>query len=151
MRNKSILALLVVFIALLTINVNAEDQKDTTTLTGTVVVSNRLKPELTVGNDKYLLMIPRFIEMKDGDTITVEGYVEKNFRMPRDYYFENNDNSNDNTYVFVTKATVNGNSYDMNELRKEWQNGGPRGDRDDMRRGPRGGGMGSGRGPGYCW
>ena len=149
MRNKSMFVLLVVFITLLAINVNAEDQRETLTLTGKVIVSNRIKPELTVGNDKYLLMIPRFIEIKDGDTITAEGYVEKNLRMPHEYYY----GTTDNTYLFVTKATINGKSYDFNELRKNWQERGPWGTPDDMRRSPRGGrkSRDSGRGPGYRW
>lgn len=80
---------------------------DKVTLTGTVTVSNKLHPELKVGSKLYYLMVPRYylddIEVKDGTSVTVEGFVATGVPML---------NEKDEA-VLVTKATIDGKEYDL--------------------------------------
>jgi hypothetical protein len=98
-------------------------------LTGTVAFHNLVHPTLKSGDKLYELMVPRFLVyqagLKEGAQVTVEGYQVSG--MPR--WDQGDDN---NTDVFVTKATIDGKDYDLSQFR-----------------GPMGGyGFGDGRGPG---
>jgi len=80
---------------------------DKVTLTGTVAVSNKFYPELKVDSKLYYLMVPRFylddIEVKDGTSVTVEGFVATGVPML----------SEKDEAVLVTKATIDGKEYEV--------------------------------------
>lgn len=80
------------------------------TLSGTVKVTNLIHPVLSSGGKDYFLMVPHFLTfdsgVKDGSQVKIEGY--KTTDLPR---FAAADDKN--TYVWVTKATVDGKDYDL--------------------------------------
>jgi hypothetical protein len=80
---------------------------DKVTLTGTVAVTNKFHPELKVDSKLYYLMVPRFalddIEVKDGATVTVEGFAVTGVPMVGE----------EAEAVLVTKAVIDGKEYDI--------------------------------------
>jgi hypothetical protein len=107
-----------------------EFSEETITVTGQLYFENRMHPELKSGADEYELLVPRFrayeLDLEDGQTVTVEGYAVEG--MPC-YGWE--DEEHDELHIWVTKAVIDGEEYDLE--------GGPRMD-------PRWGMMGSGWG-----
>lgn len=100
-------------------------------LTGTVMIDDEGFPVLKSGNEEYVLMYPNFlddeIDVQDGDEVTVEGFIAPHPRRGT---------ANDVTYLRVTKATIDGEEYEI-----------PYGPRDGGRRS---GGKGFGPGRGGC-
>ena len=83
-------------------------------LTGKVNTINRIHPVLVSDNKEYLLMLPRFFALKEGEEITVEGYQYDNDRIRMPYYFNNDV---DFTLLYVDKLTANGKTYNINDFR----------------------------------
>ena len=105
---------------------------ETVNLTGTLKFQLSGHPELVTDDGTYELMYPHFldydVDVADGDTVSVEGYLIPEPRFQDD----------DGNYVRVTKATIGGEEYDLSEI----TTGGMRGhmDRQDfMGRGQSGG------------
>jgi hypothetical protein len=103
-------------------------------LRGSVTFENLIHPTLKSGDKVYELLVPRYLAyqagLKDGAEIAVEGYEVKD--MPAWAGLEDNE-----TAVFVTKATINGKDYDLSQYHRGMMGGyGP------------GGRMMGGRGPG---
>ena len=98
---------------------------ETVSVTGTLELNADDRPELVANDGVYELMYPYYlsdgIEVKDGDTITVEGIL-----MPGPRFEEGDEN-----HLRVTKAIINGKEYDLNDA----ANGGRRA---PMSRGMRG-------------
>jgi hypothetical protein len=106
-------------------------------LTGSVAFQNLIHPTLKSGDKVYDLMVPRYlvyqVDLKEGATVTVEGYQVRG--MPP--WAQGDD---DNIDVWVTKATINGKEYDLSQFRGPMAGGYGYG---------RGRGMMGGRGGGY--
>ena len=81
--------------------------EETTTLTGTIDISD-FPPVLTADGKEYLVMVPRFladdIEIEDGSTVTLEGYVHEAYGRFA---------SDDTEVISVTKATIDGTEYEV--------------------------------------
>lgn len=119
------------------------------TLTGTLSLEDGWQPVLASGGKEYELHIPRRmtldIDVKDGDQVSVEGYVVKNAPSAAQ--------GDADIDLFVTKATIGGKEYDLSQfrgaMRGRGMRGGPGYGRDGGQSGPRGGRDGGrGRGPG---
>jgi hypothetical protein len=115
-----------------------ELSEETVSVTGQLYFDNRIHPELESGGKEYELLVPRFyayeLDLEDGQTITVEGYVVEG--MP---CWEEADE--EEVHLLVTRAIIDGEEY---ELDRRWGMGprmGPRwgmGPRAEMMRpGPR--------------
>lgn len=80
------------------------------TLTGIIDLSDVNAPKLTVGENRYELMVPYRldydIDIKDGDEITVSGFEVPAYRMAAASEVAN---------LVVTGATFNGTEYDLSE------------------------------------
>ena len=106
-------------------------------VTGTISLSEDMHPVLKTDEKEYELMVPRFLVyqagLKDGAKVSVTGYK-----------LENGDNSKE-IELFVTKATINGKTYEIDKEigkymtgRRGMQSRRPgRGRRDGMPRGGR--------------
>jgi len=72
------------------------------TVTGPVSFQNRMHAELKADGKEYELMVPRFylyeLELEEGQQVTVEGYVAQ---------------GDDESYLWVTKAVIDGKEYDL--------------------------------------
>jgi hypothetical protein len=114
------------------------------TLTGTLSLKDSWHPVLVSGGKEYELHVPRRmtldIDVKDGDQVSVEGYVVENppSRTPDDGA----------TDLFVTKATIGGKEYDLSQYRGAMMGRGMRGGPGGGPGGGRGWGGDRGRGPG---
>jgi hypothetical protein len=120
-------------------------KKDAVTLTGTIVIKDRVFPELTANGKTYYVLVPRHLTreavLKDGDQITISG----NLIVPNNDANRFWDFSSTDQVVLPTKATINGKDYDLS-------NYGPRGPGYDKGGWGRGGMMrGYGLGNGPCW
>jgi hypothetical protein len=77
------------------------------TLTGPVNYQNRMHAELKADGKDYELMVPRFylydLELKEGQEVTVEGFVAQ---------------GDDESYVWVTKAVVDGKEFNLEGPRR---------------------------------
>jgi hypothetical protein len=108
-----------------------EFSEETITVTGELYFENRMHPELKSGSEEYELLVPHFyayeLDLKDGQTVTVEGYTVAG--MP---CYE--DEEEEEVHIWVTKAIIDGEEYD---LEADGFRGG--------RMGPRMGMMGPGR------
>lgn len=104
-----------------------------TTLTGTVNLVENGHMELTVGNEKYELVYPyrlqESINIKEGQEITVDGYLAKNLRYENDAETKN---------LILHSATIDGKTYNLNDVQNSFQGNGPM-------RGQQGSGMSQGR------
>ncbi|HEY9595630.1 MAG TPA: hypothetical protein VHE79_14220 [Spirochaetia bacterium] len=84
------------------------------TLAGTVTVHNLIHPVLKSGDKSYELLVPRVLVyeagVKDGAKVSVEGYQVVS-PVP------GADDGVSATYVYVTKATVDGKDYDLTQIR----------------------------------
>ncbi len=82
------------------------------TLSGSVTFENLMHPTLKSGGKVYELLVPRYLAyqagIKDGAEIAVEGYEVKD--MPAWAGADENE-----TAVYVTKATINGKDYDLSQ------------------------------------
>ena len=87
-----------------------ELSEETVTVTGQLYFTNRIHPELDSGGTEYELLVPRFyaydLDLKDGQTMTVEGYTVEGAPC---YGFEDEEGN----YLWVTKATIDGKEYDL--------------------------------------
>ena len=105
-----------------------EISEELTRVTGQISFKDEFHPTLKSGTDEYELMVPRWaasdLDVKEGATITVEGYVASG--MPCE------DEDDDEIVLMVTKAEIDGKEYDLGDFR-----GGPMA----MGRGGRRGGM----------
>jgi hypothetical protein len=94
--------------------------EDKVTVTGPVYFQNRMHAELKAGGKDYELMVPRFylydLELKEGQQVTVEGYVAT---------------GDEESYLWVTKAVIEGKEYDLERPGRGrgpgMMRGGPRG------------------------
>jgi hypothetical protein len=95
--------------------------EETIAVTGPVYFRNRIHPELQSGGQEYDLLVPHVyayeLGLKDGQTITVEGH--KVTGMPR---FEGEDAAV--TYLWLTKAVIDGKEYDVKRYRGGRHRGG---------------------------
>jgi hypothetical protein len=84
--------------------------EQTISVTGQLYVENRVHPELKSGDKVYELLVPRYYvyeaDLKEGQTITVEGYTVTGMPM-----FEGEDN--EDVHLWVTKAVIDGKEYDL--------------------------------------
>jgi len=84
------------------------------TLSGTVSVHNLIHPVLKSGDKTYELLVPRVLVyeagVKEGAKVSIEGYQVVS---PTPGF----DDGVTATYVYVTKATVDGKDYDLTQLR----------------------------------
>jgi hypothetical protein len=112
-----------------------ELSEETITVTGRLFFENRMHPELKSGAEEYELLVPHFyayeLDLEEGQTITVEGYTTEG--MPC-YGLE--DEEHEEVHIWVTKAIIDGEEYDL-EHGPRWGMMGPG-------RGHRGGMMGPG-------
>jgi hypothetical protein len=80
--------------------------EDKLTVTGPVYFQNRMHAELKADGKDYELMVPRFylyeLELEEGQQVTVEGYVAQ---------------GEDESYLWVTKAVIDGKEYDLEKGR----------------------------------
>ena len=80
--------------------------EDKLTVTGPVYFQNRMHAELKADGKDYELMVPRFylneLELKEGQQVTVEGYVAQ---------------GDEESYLWVTKAIIDGKEYNLSEGR----------------------------------
>ena len=115
-----------------------ELSEETITVTGELYFENRMHPELKSGSEEYELLVPRFyayeLELEEGQTVTVEGYIAED--MP---CCDFEDEEHEEVHLWVTRAVIDGEEYDLQEDRR-WGMMGPG-------RGRRGGMMGPGRRP----
>jgi hypothetical protein len=106
------------------------------TLRGSITFENLMHPTLKSGDKVYELLVPRYLAyqagLKDGAEIAVEGYQVKD--LPAWAGVEENE-----TAVFVTKATINGKDYDLSQYHGGMMDGSY----------GQGGRMMGGRGPGW--
>jgi hypothetical protein len=76
------------------------------TVTGTVSQDVGRRPELVSGSDRYLLMYPLFlaesVELEQGETVTVEGYVSSGPRWG---------GSEETPYLRINKVSIRGKEY----------------------------------------
>jgi len=86
------------------------------TVSGPVYFQNRMHAELKSGGQDYELMVPRFylyeLELEEGQQVTVEGYVAK---------------GDEESYMWVTKAVIDGQEYDLERRGRGPGMMGPRG------------------------
>lgn len=144
-----------------------------TTVTGQINFVNLIHPVIKSGGTEYEMIVPRIdvyrAGVKEGQTITVKGYVVKG--LPRGPYFDGSANADTTPMLLVSSATINGKSYDLSQwadhfklalkYRGEYGPGpgyrgygpmmgyGPRGRSGFGSRGWNGGGYGMGPGYGY--
>lgn len=89
---------------------NLIDSKEKITLTGEVIISNRVLPELKVGNDVYKLMVPRYClakpDITDNKEVTVEGVLLKVKQGVHTKFLNEGDE-----VFFVTKAMIDGEEF----------------------------------------
>ncbi len=101
-------------------------------VTGTISLSGGIHPILKAEGKEYELMVPRFLiyqsGLKDGDKVSVTGYKL------------GSENNSGEIEVFVTKATINGKTYEIDKEMSKYMTG---------RRGMRGGHPGGYRGRSY--
>jgi hypothetical protein len=94
--------------------------QEKTTVTGPVYFQNRMHAELKAGGKDYELLVPRFylydLELKEGQQVSVEGYVAA---------------GEEESYIWVTKAVIDGKEYDLERRGRMrgpgMMRGGPRG------------------------
>ena len=84
--------------------------EETITVTGQLYFRNRMHPELESGDAEYELLVPRYYvyeaDLKEGQTITVEGYTVTGMPM-----FDQEDG--EEVHIWVTKAVIDGKEYDL--------------------------------------
>jgi hypothetical protein len=89
---------------------NFLESKERIILTGKVFISNRVFPELKVGNDVYKLMVPRYCladpDITDNKEVTVEGVLLKVKQGVHTRFLNEGDE-----VFFVTKAMIDGEEY----------------------------------------
>jgi hypothetical protein len=87
-----------------------EFSDETITVTGQLYFDNRIHPELKSRGQVYELLVPRHYlyeaELKEGQTITAEGYTVTGMPM-----FEREDE--EEVHLWVTKAIIDGKAYDL--------------------------------------
>lgn len=109
---------------------------ETITVTGQLYFENRMHPELKSGKDEYELLVPRFyayeLDLEEGQTVTIEGYTVEGMPCCED-------EEEEELHIWVTKAVIDGQEYDLKD--------GPRWGMMGPGMGPRGGMMGPGRRP----
>jgi hypothetical protein len=119
----------------------ALEKKESVTLTGKIVITNRILPELTANGKTYYLLVPHIFSadsnVKDGDEVTITGNVvsvKNPANIPPFARIGNLEN-----LVSIDKATINGKEFDLGNYAFK----------DGMHRGIKGGGMGRGMMWGY--
>jgi hypothetical protein len=82
-------------------------------VTGQLYFENRIHPELKSGNREYELLVPRFyayeLDLQEGQTVTIEGYTVTD--MPCCEEAEEDD-----VHIWVSKAIIDGEEYDLQRL-----------------------------------
>jgi hypothetical protein len=92
-------------------------------LKGTLLVTNKIHPELK-SDKNYLLLFPKFTltDVKEGDAAEVEGFkISGNLLASMGCNAVQNDTSKDQEYVMVSKITVNGKTIDIEKERKDFR------------------------------
>jgi hypothetical protein len=109
-----------------------ELSEETITVTGKVYFEDRMHPELKSGSEEYELLVPRFhvyeLNLEDGQTITVEGYTVEGMPCCEDHEEEE-------VHIWVTKAVIDGEEYDLDAEGFRGGRMGPRWGMKDHRRG----------------
>ena len=84
---------------------------DVISVTGTLVLVDNFHPALQTGDGVYELMYPRFfddeIDLEEGETVTVEGFL-----VPGPRWEEENE---EELYLHVTKAIIDGEEYILDD------------------------------------
>ncbi|RKX85852.1 MAG: hypothetical protein DRP57_02805 [Spirochaetes bacterium] len=132
---------------------NSFAKENAITVTGKLYYQSTLHPEIKTDKAEYELLVPRYLifdaGIKEGTEVSVSGYKVENPPMERD-----KDESND-IHIYVTKATINGKTYDIASEREKYRmqrnpryayNGRPR-----TMQGKRGGNMGRSGNSGKRW
>lgn len=87
-----------------------QPEGDKITVTGQVSIANTMHPELRSGKDTYELLVPRMyyynIDVKEGQTITVEGYKTEG-----DFCPWGEEEDEEDVHLLVSKATIDGKEY----------------------------------------
>jgi len=113
-----------------------ELSEETVTITGQLYFENRMHPELKSDGEEYELLVPRFyayeLDLEEGQTVTVEGYTVEGMPCCED-------EEEEELHIWVTKAVIDGEEYDLEA--------GPRRGMMGPGMGPRRGMMGPGRRP----
>lgn len=96
-------------------NVKVTVASETTTVTGQLHFINLIHPVIKNGTTEYELLVPRYdvyqAGIKDGQTITVEGYkVDGDIGGP---FYGRNQSVDQTPKLLVTSATVDGKTYDL--------------------------------------
>lgn len=90
------------------------EDTDTTQVTGTLTVENRIFPELKSGGNTWKLIYPRpfnfELDVTDGQRITVEGYETED---PHPKMVTGNEND---VFLLVTKAVIDGEEYSLDDF-----------------------------------
>jgi len=93
-------------------NFNKEDE---ITVKGKLYYKSTMHPVLKTDSAEYELLVPRFLifdaDIKEGTEVSVTGYKVDGTPMDRE---EDNDND---IHIFVTKADINGKTYDIGSER----------------------------------
>ena len=96
--------------------------EETRTVTGRLYFANRIHPELKSGTEEIQLLVPRYYlyeaELTEGQTVTVEGYTVSGMpRFPEE--------SAEAVRLWVTKAVIDGQEYDLERYGRGPMRGGP--------------------------
>jgi hypothetical protein len=137
MKTKALIVSLLLIIA--AFGLFAEEA--TVKLTGNVYIFNRKHPVLNSGGKEYILFVPRFFRLEEGEEISVEGKILEKKEQREDCPYKDIDA----VFFVVEKITIRGITYDLNEFR---HHGFGRGGRKGSYGRGRGYGPGSDRG---CW
>lgn len=88
--------------------------EDLVKVTGQVYYENLIHPELKDGSTVYNLMVPRMylysVELDEGKTVTVEGYLTDEFPGRSPWV---DDDDVDGQFIAVTKAVIDGEEYEL--------------------------------------
>ncbi|MBN2532220.1 MAG: hypothetical protein JXB88_04980 [Spirochaetales bacterium] len=99
---------------------NFIESREKITLTGRIIISNRVFPELNAGDDTYKLMVPRYCladtDITDNMEVTVEGVKLKVKQGVQTRFLNEGDE-----VLFVTKAVINGKEYNPEQGFKQCQ------------------------------
>ena len=124
---KRTIITIVILLAAFSLFSATADQK--VTLKGSITTANRIHPELKSGTGTYQLMLPRYLinDIKDGDTVEVEGFtLSEEFVKTMSPNFKNG-TVGTGDFIFVSKITYNGKTVDV---QNEKGNFGPNNNRD---------------------
>ena len=121
---RNILIMLVIAVATLT-TVSALAAQEKVNLKGTVLVSNRLHPELKSDNKNFVLLLKgyRLTDVKDNDKIEVEGFkMTKEFMDTLGIGGHRNPTLTSENVIVVSKVIIGGKTIDIAKEREDFRN-----------------------------